>query len=174
MRFKWIKSSKRSNQEKATPEMAPRYAGSPRRWHRNREASELAALRQRTLLYPISAPATWRHQRGFTTTATATSKATATATVAARNGNGNGNCRCAERQGQLQLSLRGQGQLQRTHGTLAWQEALDRQHVDRAGWVEHSGAQHPHRSNGPSFANVAASNVGLPSSAPTYGRRLRF
>jgi hypothetical protein len=25
---------------------------------------KLAALRQRTLLYPISAPATWRHQRG--------------------------------------------------------------------------------------------------------------
>ena len=70
--------AKRSNQEKATPEMAPRYAGSPRRWHRNREASELASLRQRTLLYPISAPATWRHQRGFTATATAT------ATVAAR------------------------------------------------------------------------------------------
>src|SRR3954452_8925781 len=41
---------------------------------------KLAALRQRTLLYPISAPATWRHQRGFTATATAT----ATATVAAR------------------------------------------------------------------------------------------
>ena len=32
--------AKRSNQEKATPEMAPRYAGFPRRWHRNREASE--------------------------------------------------------------------------------------------------------------------------------------
>src|SRR6478752_5483595 len=89
--------AKRSNQEKATPKMAPRYAGSPRRWHRNREASELAALRQRTLLYPISAPATWRHQRGFTATATANSKATATATatVAARSYK------------QRQLSLRG-------------------------------------------------------------------
>ena len=94
--------------------MSPRYAGSPRRWHRNREASELASLRQRTLLYPISAPATWRHQRGFTATATSqatatatsqatatatatvaareTATATATATVAARNGNCNGRC----------------------------------------------------------------------------------
>src|SRR3954449_3901684 len=51
---------------------------------------KLAALRQRTLLYPISAPATWRHQRGFTATATATATATvaararSTATVAAR------------------------------------------------------------------------------------------
>src|SRR6478736_6844048 len=97
--------------------MAPRYAGYPRRWHRNREASELAALRQRTLLYPISAPATWRHQRGFTATATSKATATATATVAARShkqpqqslrgansnrngrcaGNGNGTARCAEK-----------------------------------------------------------------------------
>src|SRR3954464_14962040 len=41
---------------------------------------KLATLRQRTLLYPISAPATRRHQRGFHC-----------------NGNGNGNARCAER-----------------------------------------------------------------------------
>ena len=33
--------------------------------------------------------------------------------------------------GQGQRSLRGQGQLQRTHGTIVWQQALDRQHVDR-------------------------------------------
>src|SRR5688500_930066 len=47
---------------------------------------KLASLRQRTLLYPISAPATWRHQRGFTSKAAskATATATATATVAAR------------------------------------------------------------------------------------------
>ena len=32
--------AKRSRQEKATPEMPPRCAGCPRRWHRNREASE--------------------------------------------------------------------------------------------------------------------------------------
>src|SRR3954454_17256871 len=57
---------------------------------------KLAALRQRTLLYPISAPATWRHQRGFHCNGNFTS-----------NGNGNGNCRCAERQRQRQLSLRG-------------------------------------------------------------------
>ena len=42
--------AKRSNQEKATPKMAVRYADSPRRRHRNREASELASLRQPTLL----------------------------------------------------------------------------------------------------------------------------
>jgi len=35
---------------------------------------------------------------------------------------------------QLQRSLRGQGQLQRTHETLVWQEALDRQ-VDRGGFA---------------------------------------
>src|SRR5436189_5959881 len=31
---------KRRRREKATPEMAVRYADCPRRWHRNREASE--------------------------------------------------------------------------------------------------------------------------------------
>ena len=36
--------------KKATPMMAPRCAGCTRRQHRNREASELAALRQPTLL----------------------------------------------------------------------------------------------------------------------------
>jgi hypothetical protein len=45
---------------------------------------KLASLRQPTLLYPISAPATWRHQRG--STSKADSKATAMAAVAARNG----------------------------------------------------------------------------------------
>src|SRR3954468_15650269 len=76
----------------------------PRRWRSatrtprvpstgNGKRPKLAALRQRTLLYPFPALATRRHQRGFTATATAT----ATATVAARNvkdnrnGNGNGN-----------------------------------------------------------------------------------
>ena len=75
---------------------------------------KLAALRQPTLLYPISAPATWRHQRGSRSKATATlrQRATATATstqrnatqrqrqratatVAARNVKSNRNCRCA-------------------------------------------------------------------------------
>ena len=104
--------AKRSNQEKATPEMAPRYAGSPRRWHRNREASETRCAQ--TADASLSdfgtsdvAPSTGIHCNG--------------------NGNCNGNCngngRCAECQGQLQ----------RTHGTLVWQEAVDRQHVDRAG-----------------------------------------
>src|SRR5213079_3472573 len=32
--------AKRRRREKATPEMAVRYADCPRRWHRNREASE--------------------------------------------------------------------------------------------------------------------------------------
>ena len=35
-----LRFAKRSNQEKATPEMAVRYADSPRRQHRKREASE--------------------------------------------------------------------------------------------------------------------------------------
>ena len=120
MRFKWIKSSKRSNQEKATPEMSPRYAGSPRRWHRNREASETRCAQ--TADASLSdfgtsdvAPSTGIHCNGnghFKSNRN-------------RNRNGNGNCngRCAERQGQLQ----------RTQGTLVWQEALDRQHVDRGG-----------------------------------------
>src|SRR6478735_1737120 len=84
--------------------MAVRYADCTRRQHRNREASELASLRQRALLYPISVLATCRHLTGF-------------------HGNGhfksNCNCNCschcncnkrrAERQGQRQrqLSLRG-------------------------------------------------------------------
>src|SRR5215218_2548269 len=46
---------------------------------------KLATLRQRTLLYPISAPATRRHQRGFTATATTTAQATATATTRDRH-----------------------------------------------------------------------------------------
>jgi hypothetical protein len=60
-------------------------------------------------------------------------------------GNVKGNCngRCAERQGQMQRSLRGQGQLQRTHGTLVWQDALDRQHVARAGWAKRSPTLRP-------------------------------
>ena len=81
----------------------------PRRWRSatrtprvpsagNGKRPKLAALRQRTLLYPFPALATRRHQRGFTATATsqATATATATATVAARNVQGNCNCRCAE------------------------------------------------------------------------------
>jgi hypothetical protein len=47
----------KSGAKKATPMTAPRYAGFPRRWHRNREASELASLRQPTLLIRF------RHQR---------------------------------------------------------------------------------------------------------------
>src|SRR3954449_364698 len=66
---------------------------------------KLAALRQRTLLFPISAPATWRHQRGFHCNDNDNGKGNG-------NGNGNGNNnskfkgnvngRCAERQRQRQ------------------------------------------------------------------------
>src|SRR4051794_30284346 len=119
--------AKRSNQEKATPEMAVRYADSPRRWHRNREASETrfaqtadasfsdfgtsdvapsngdSLQRQRQRQRPL------HKQRQLSLRGT--SRTTATATVAARNvkNNGNRNCRCAERQEQRQpqLSLRG-------------------------------------------------------------------
>src|SRR5919112_1015694 len=54
---------------------------------------KLASLRQRTLLYPISAPATWRHQRGFHCNSNG-------------NGNGNGNSRCAERQATATVAAR--------------------------------------------------------------------
>ena len=171
MRFKWIKSSKRSNQEKATPKMAPRYAGYPRRWHRNREASELASLRQRTLLFPISAPATWRHQRGFTATATATatsratsratstatSRATsrATATVAARNVKGNRNGRCA-----------GKGNCNARMEPLSGRTLLTASMLP--GLVGLSAAQHSGRRTRQPSASTAAPNVGLPAPAPNY------
>ena len=62
---------------------------------------KLAALRQRTLLYPISAPATWRHQRGFHCNGNGNG-----------NGNGNftcnGNCRCAELQTTATVAARSQ------------------------------------------------------------------
>src|SRR3954467_5303414 len=103
MRFKWVKSSKRCRQEKAPPEMPPRCAGSPRRWHRNREASEtrFAQTADASLSdFGTSdvAPSTGIHCNGN------------------RNGNRNGNCRCAERQEQRQLSLCGTS---RTTATVA-------------------------------------------------------
>src|SRR4051812_10524010 len=55
----------------------------------------------------------------------------------------NGDSLQRQRQQQLQRSLRGQGQLQRTHGTIVWQQALDRQYVDRAGSTRPTGAQTP-------------------------------
>src|SRR3954469_14124611 len=106
--------AKRSRQEKATL----RWRSATRTAHAASteigKRPKLAALRQRTLLFPISALATCRHLTGFTATATATATATvatrnvkgtrncrcaeltATATVAARNVKGNRNCRCAE------------------------------------------------------------------------------
>src|SRR3954469_9608518 len=71
--------AKRSRQEKATL----RWRSAARTAHAASteigKRPKLAALRQRTLLFPISALATCRHLTGFT--ATATSKATATATA---------------------------------------------------------------------------------------------
>ena len=72
--------AKRRRREKATPEMAVRCADSPRRWHRNREASETRYAQ--TADASLSdfgtsdvAPSTGIHCNG--------------------NGNGNGNGRCA-------------------------------------------------------------------------------
>src|SRR3954453_15353177 len=82
--------AKRSRQEKATL----RWRSAARTAHAASteigKRPKLAALRQRTLLYPISALATCRHLTGFHC-----------------NGNGNGKCRYAERQRQRQMSLRG-------------------------------------------------------------------
>ena len=46
--------AKRSDQEKATPEMSPRYAGFPRRWHRNREASETRCAQTADASFSVS------------------------------------------------------------------------------------------------------------------------
>src|SRR3954452_17356482 len=97
MRFKWVKSSKRRRREKATPEMAVRYADSPRPQHRKREASETRCAQTADASFSVSgtgdaAPSTGIYCNGN------------------GNGNGNGNRnrngRCAERQEQRQLSLR--------------------------------------------------------------------
>ena len=112
--------------------MAVRYADCTRRQHRNREASETR----------------------FAQTADASLSDFGTSDVAPStgihcNGNGNRNCNCncdgdcncncnCNRNRNRNRNCNGrcaerQGQLQRTQGTLAWHEALDRQHVDRAG-----------------------------------------
>src|SRR4051794_8193743 len=122
--------AKRSNQEKATPEMAVRYADSPRPQHRKREASETRYAQTADASLSVSgtgdaAPSTGIHcnrnrnrnrngncryaERQGQLSLRGTSRTTAT--VATRNVKDNRNCRYAERQGQLQLqpqrSLRG-------------------------------------------------------------------
>src|SRR6478672_309895 len=93
-----IHVAKRSRQEKATL----RWRSATRTAHAASteigKRPKLASLRQRTLLYPISALATCRHLTGFNCNGNFKS-----------NGNRNRNCRYAERQGQpqRQLSLRG-------------------------------------------------------------------
>ncbi len=78
-----LASSREVGKRRRPRRWRPAGAGSPRRWHRNREASATRFAQTADASYPISAPATWRHQRGFTSKAA--SKATATATVAARS-----------------------------------------------------------------------------------------
>src|SRR6187200_1299559 len=77
--------AKRSRQEKATL----RWRSATRTAHAASteigKRPKLAALRQRTLLYPISALASCRHLTGFHCNG-----------KFKNNGNGNGNCRCAE------------------------------------------------------------------------------
>ena len=90
--------AKRRRREKATPEMAVRYADSPRPQHRKREASETRFAQTTDASLSVSgtgdaAPSTGIHCNGngngngnFTS-----------------NGNGNGNRRCAGTQGELFL-----------------------------------------------------------------------
>src|SRR4051812_6228194 len=94
-RQKWVKSSKRRRREKATPEMAVRYADSPRPQHRKREASETRCAQTTDASLSVSGTGDAAPSTGIYC-----------------NGNGNGNVkgnrngRCAERQGQPQRSLR--------------------------------------------------------------------
>src|SRR6478672_8797270 len=74
--------AKRSNQEKATPEMAVRCADSTRRWHRNREASETRFAQTADASLSDFGTSDVSPSTG-TPTATATEKATAK--VAARS-----------------------------------------------------------------------------------------
>src|SRR6476659_9372885 len=89
--------AKRSRQEKATL----RWRSATRTAHAASteigKRPKLASLRQRTLLYPISALATCRHLTGFHCNGNSHFKSNGNG-----NGNGNGNCRYAERQGQPQ------------------------------------------------------------------------
>ena len=65
--------------------MPPRCAGSPRRWHRNREASETR--------FAQTADASLSD---FGTSDVSPSTGTHVKSHVKGNGNGNGNCRCAE------------------------------------------------------------------------------
>src|SRR3954469_3860740 len=89
--------AKRSRQEKATL----RWRSATRTAHAASteigKRPKLAALRQRPLLYPISALATCRHLTGIHCNGNFTSNG---------NGNGNGNGRCAGTQGELFRSPR--------------------------------------------------------------------
>ena len=80
--------------------MSPRCAGSPRRWHRNREASETRCAQ--TADASLSdfgtsdvAPSTGIHCNGNGNGNCRCAELQATATVAARNVKGNCNGRCA-------------------------------------------------------------------------------
>ena len=75
--------AKRSRQEKATPTMAPRYAGCTRRQHRKREASETRCAQTADASLSVSgtgdaAPSNGEFKATSQATATATAQATAT------------------------------------------------------------------------------------------------
>src|SRR3954469_16425942 len=81
--------AKRSNQEKATPTMAPRYAGCTRRQYRKREASETRFAQTADASLSVSgtgdvSPSNGEFKATATSQATATATSQATATVAAR------------------------------------------------------------------------------------------
>src|SRR4051812_14957259 len=97
-RQKWVKSSKRRRREKATPEMAVRYADSPRPQHRKREASETRCAQTADASLSVSgtgdaAPSTGIYCNGNGNRRCA--ELQATSTVAARNVKSNRNGRCA-------------------------------------------------------------------------------
>ena len=83
--------AKRSNQEKATPEMAVRCADCPRRWHRNREASETRFADSGRFFIRF------RHQRRVAINGDPHCNG---------NGNGNRNGRCAELQATATVAAR--------------------------------------------------------------------
>ena len=94
--------AKRSRQEKATL----RWRSATRTAHAASteigKRPKLAALRQRTLLYPISALATCRHLTGFHCNGNFKNNCNCNCNCNC-NGNGNGNGRCAGIQGELFL-----------------------------------------------------------------------
>src|SRR6478735_9294102 len=132
--------------------MAVRYADCTRRQHRNREASETR----------------------FAQTADASLSDFGTGDVSPSNGfhcNGNDhfksnrNCRCAERQRQPQLSLRGTSKATATVATRNVKGNRNGRCAERQRQLQLG------RRKRLTSTTIAAPNVGLPSSAPTYEKQ---